>query len=421
MFDYEKQIYDLLMKKNGDDKDKHIWILKAAGLGITELILRIICWLATRNDDLKGSQVCIVTGPRIDLATTLIERIKKIFPEHVTFDSKSTVVILNDVVIEAFPSHHLDAMRGLPNVSFIFADECAFFPLQEQENVRVVTERYIGKSNPYIVLCSTPNTPFDAFALIGEEQQSIYHRVRLPYTVGLNKIYTDQDIARAKQSPSWQREFCCQFSGELGNCFAPEDLDKAVEMGKTVDTYNPSTQDLAMGIDPGFGSSKFGIVISQAYHSRIEIVYAQEFETSRPTRMLEVATELCSQFRVDTIFVDGSNPGVISDLKERMGEDFRKESWERDLLKAKKIGANPRDYMKVIPIVFTRERAAEMLTHMQRLVSSGYLAVPEQFKELVVQMRIATATEGRLDKSQYSLDLIDATRLNLQHYKIKKR
>src|SRR5215510_8338080 len=145
-----------------------------------------------------------------------------------------------------------------------------------------------------------------------QNRKTIYHRIRLPYTVGLQKIYTDEDIARAKQSPSWQREFCCQFSGELGNCFAPEDLEKAVEMGKTGDTYNPSTQDLAMGIDPGFGSSKFGIVISQAYHSRIEIIYAQEFETSRPTRMLEVATELCSQFRVDTIFVDGSNPGVIS-------------------------------------------------------------------------------------------------------------
>ena len=35
---------------------------------------------------------------------------------------------LNGVHIEAYPSHHLDAMRGLTNVSFIFLDEADFFP-----------------------------------------------------------------------------------------------------------------------------------------------------------------------------------------------------------------------------------------------------------------------------------------------------
>jgi hypothetical protein len=44
-----------------------------------------------------------------------------------TFDTKETVIELNGVKIEAFPSHHLDAMRGLPNVSFILLDEADFF------------------------------------------------------------------------------------------------------------------------------------------------------------------------------------------------------------------------------------------------------------------------------------------------------
>jgi hypothetical protein len=35
------------------------------------------------------------------------------------FDSKETVIELNGCTIEAYPSHHLDAMRGLANVSFI--------------------------------------------------------------------------------------------------------------------------------------------------------------------------------------------------------------------------------------------------------------------------------------------------------------
>ena len=86
----------------------------------------------------------IVTGPRIDLAIALIDRMKKLFADGkglVTFDTKETVVELNNVKIEAFPSHHLDAMRGLPNVSFILLDEADFFPLGQQADARDVSER----------------------------------------------------------------------------------------------------------------------------------------------------------------------------------------------------------------------------------------------------------------------------------------
>ena len=61
--------------------------------------------------------------------------------------------------IEAFPSHHLDTMRGLQKVSFILFDEADFFPPGQQRDARDVSERYIAKSNPYIVMVSTPNAP----------------------------------------------------------------------------------------------------------------------------------------------------------------------------------------------------------------------------------------------------------------------
>jgi hypothetical protein len=62
-------VYDELICINKDFKDKHLWILKSTGLGITELFLRIIGWLCTKDDSLKDTQVCIVTGPRIELST----------------------------------------------------------------------------------------------------------------------------------------------------------------------------------------------------------------------------------------------------------------------------------------------------------------------------------------------------------------
>ena len=80
-YDYEKTIFDYLensnreqSKKNNNDRTgKHLWIKKATGLGITEFMLRYVAWLCIKDDKLKGTQMCIVTGPRIDLAIELLE------------------------------------------------------------------------------------------------------------------------------------------------------------------------------------------------------------------------------------------------------------------------------------------------------------------------------------------------------------
>ena len=143
MFDYERIIFDALQSHS------HVWIKKATGLGVTEFFLRFIAWLCLKDNSLSGSQICIVTGPRIELAINLIDRMRKMFTLKlnlgITFNTKETILELNDVRIEAFPSHHLDAMRGLPNVSFILLDEADFFPVGQQQDARDVSERYIAK------------------------------------------------------------------------------------------------------------------------------------------------------------------------------------------------------------------------------------------------------------------------------------
>jgi hypothetical protein len=90
--------YELLVFKELQEH-KHLWIKKATGLGVTEFMLRYIAWLcfssapkeligtngvsATSENDynniLPVSQMCIVTGPRIELAITLIDRMKRLF------------------------------------------------------------------------------------------------------------------------------------------------------------------------------------------------------------------------------------------------------------------------------------------------------------------------------------------------------
>jgi hypothetical protein len=117
-----------------------------------------------------------------------------------TFDTKETVIDLNGVHIEAYPSHHLDAMRGLKDVSFIYLDESDFFPPGQQQDTRDVSERYIAKSNPWIVMVSTPNTPEGLFERIEQEPEDkcLYKRLLLDYTYGLGKIYTQEEIDAAK-------------------------------------------------------------------------------------------------------------------------------------------------------------------------------------------------------------------------------
>jgi late competence protein required for DNA uptake (superfamily II DNA/RNA helicase) len=81
--DYEQTIINLLEPEQSSDiKNKHLFILKATGLGLTELTLRYMVYLATRDNALANSTMCIVTGPRIDLAENLIQRIKNLFRTH---------------------------------------------------------------------------------------------------------------------------------------------------------------------------------------------------------------------------------------------------------------------------------------------------------------------------------------------------
>ena len=82
------------ISSNQTFKQKHLWVKKSTGLGVTEFFLRLMAWLCLRNDDYQNSQMCIVTGPNIDIAIKLIKRMKGLFEPKlgVTFDSKDTVL-----------------------------------------------------------------------------------------------------------------------------------------------------------------------------------------------------------------------------------------------------------------------------------------------------------------------------------------
>jgi hypothetical protein len=124
---HEALLSDFCNPLNYNFKDKHLWIKKATGLGVTEFFLRFMAWLCLRNNNYRNRQICIVTGPNIDIAIKLIKRMKSLFERKLglTFPSKETVLELNGCRTEAYPSNHIDAYRALDNPKFILLDCCA--------------------------------------------------------------------------------------------------------------------------------------------------------------------------------------------------------------------------------------------------------------------------------------------------------
>jgi hypothetical protein len=206
---------------------------------------------------------------------------KEMFQPHgITFDSKETVIEINGCTIEAYPSNHIDAFRSLTNPKFILIEEGDFFRKSEQEDVRHVAERYIGKSDPYIVMVSTPNAPNGLFESIEKEpfESCIYKKIFLDYTYGADKIYSKEEIDKAKMSPSFPREYELKYQGLIGNVFSPSAIDRCQKVD--YDTNNIIVQDVktSVGIDPSFGSSKFGIVATQFINEKIRVVIAEEYD-----------------------------------------------------------------------------------------------------------------------------------------------
>lgn len=384
-------------------------------------MLRIMGWLCTSTELYKNpiSQMVIVTGPNQDLAIKLIKRLKAIFERKLglTFQNKETVLELNGCIIEAYPSNHIDSFRSLTNPKFIFLDESDFWRKGEVEEVRHVAERYIAKSDPYIVMVSTPNAPNGLFDRIEREPEDtcLYKRVKLDYTYGLGRIYTEAEIENAKHSPSFKREYQLFYLGLEGNIFSPLQIERAVELGEKYKDLpiNPYCIH-SIGIDPGFSSSATAIVSTEFLkeESKIRIVYAEQFEKSDPTYLVNLIFNLYHKYGSDStsIYVDGSNRAFLNMLKIAFNESL---NWEKSMVKP---NANN---MNVIPVNFSTEHK-EMLSHLAMLVSKSYLAIPKAFDKLEIALRTAYADEYSLnkDKSSYN-DLTDSLRLACKQYKMK--
>jgi hypothetical protein len=98
----------------------------------------------------------------------------------------------------------------------------------------------------------------------------------LDYTYGLNRIYTVEEIQAAKASPSFEREYNLKYLGPIGNVFV-KDIDAAIEKGKYLDNLSNSYTQKSVCLDPGFGSSAFGVSITELVDRVVNVLRPEEY------------------------------------------------------------------------------------------------------------------------------------------------
>ena len=381
IFDYEMELYDSL-KEN-----KMLWICKATGLGITEFMIRFMVFYALTDDRAKGTRMLIVTGPNWDLAKNIILRIKNLFNEKSFLIKESTslaVILSNGTRLQAQPSNHIDSSRSFDDISVFYIDEANFFNVVDDTNVRTVAERYIAKTNPFIIWVSTPYYPTGVFYDIGNEAQSRYKRFWMDYKRGLNKIYSEEDIEEQKLSPSFAGEYCLQWGMGTGNIFSEINVEKydVLQNGNSI-----------LAIDPAYGSSKFAIIQAEVRNGVCYILDATTFERPSQTSVIQFIKKKIELYRITDVIVDSSNAGLVTELNQ---------------------------YCHVSPFNF-RELGQDATLHAVKIMNEKKVVIHPRFRDLIQELQLARFNErGTVEKKILTMDLFDAFIMTLHKLKTER-
>lgn len=430
IYDYEIELCKYL------DHYKHLWIKKARGLGITEFFLRYMGWLALSTDLYRGKRFVVIPGTRAKISWDLIRRLKHMFRNYILEDTRLDLIVLNGVTIEAFPSNP-EAIRGYEDYKFIMLDEADYFDASDQEELMPAIRGFIPKTNPWIVMVSTPHEPNSLFHRIEQmrtDEEAGFKRLHYLYERGLGKIYDPKLIEEVKKQPDFKREYEGQYSYGVGTLFSESSVLECERLGREIDgrlsTFpiyqRPSVRSAtrkSLGIDIGWGSSRTAFVLTEWVENKIRVVTCEQYDRPNHDAMVRRAYDLIRDHELDNgtnkVFIDGSFPSYIEAIKRRIGEN-------KDYLdivhKAKASDTDPMYLMNIVPINFSQKNQS-MLDNAKKIVDRKMLAInpdtSQGHKDLLTDLRIAKNKPEslKLDKSsENKMDLFDALRLALEYY-----
>jgi len=409
LYDYQRELIEL------EKKYHNLLDAKSTGIGDSELKLRHKAHLAINDVSFENGQGVVFTGPRLELAVTLIDRMKALFPDYY-IKEKQTVFTVYKTKFEAFPSYHTQTARGLSNVVYMLSDEFDFFPPGQQQEIMAVQQRYIAKGNPLTNGVSTPNLPgglleteeksefntiirfqvdkdYKNLELVYEQEvdNPLYCFIKLPYEIGMGRVYNPVEIEQAMRYPSFPREYQLKYGYGVGDIF--QGLDDVIE------EYDVATYDgkKALSADPAFGNnakaSKFGTCGGEELGGIVYVKEARQYSRASPSAMLDVLEELAHSYN-NTCKIDQAHSGFIRDLNDRG------------------IYSTPVNFGKqMMPTESANKQSLRslMTVNAAQMVKTKRVRIHPMFKDLIAQLRAAKFDDkGGVDKKELSFDIGDA-------------
>ena len=203
------------------------------------------------------------------------------------------------------------------------------------------------------------------------------------------------------------------ISEGVGNVFHIGDIEAAFSEPYSLD---PSiTESIyfgrGMGIDSGYGSSEFGIVIQQVKDRKVEIIFADSFSRLSLNESTDIVFKLVQKHHIGKVYVDASDAGLITSLKAHYRE-FR----NYHLLDPKVVDGwitSPVNSPKIVPVNF-KSHGRPMLDSLVKIFENRMIRIDRRFDKLNIFLRTAMYRGDRdeLDKEASSNDDIgDALRL----------
>jgi hypothetical protein len=136
-----------------------------------------------------------------------------------------------------------------------------------------------------------------------------------------------------------------------------------------------------------------------------------------PTVILDEAWKLLQRYNVSRTYFDGHNVGYVREMKLRIGEDSI--NFEKEVARLRGQGQNPAHFMRIIPVNFGLQ-GKPMVANTQFFMSRRLMSIPEQFTELIADIRSAKERNGDIDKSTHvkrKMDALDSWRAGMLHFK----
>ncbi|GEM_PF-1113828 len=389
---FQSKIFNALMIEDGSPKDRHVCWLGSRGLSKTETCIRILCYIATRNDDLRGSEMMIITGSRASLSYSIISRIKHLMKNANLDDSGMSYVDLNGVHIEGYPSDSLSA-RGKAFVSVIFVDESSWWQPSETTNVMDMVQGYWPKFNCWTLLASSPSQPGDLMDTIFKqpEEETAWHRLKMDYTYGENLIYTPQDLARIRKTSSWNREMLLRWSPKAGSTFLPGDVERAKCLYNTA----PMSTERVIAVDPA--SNVTGIVVCEEREGDIFVLLAKEKIRATHESLSDYVYELWHQYApISKLYIDNSAVTFVKTMRGILGERIE---YMDEIKEYKAAHANYMLNCRCEPVFFSVMNKKEMLGLLKQALEEGHLKIHQTEHEKLLQFLFScTDTELIVEK-----------------------